>query len=121
MGKQRRVFSWVSRSIALAAMLALGLAASGCGAAAIKNDEVIKALRLVKPGQRQTYSVGGDPFCEIRRDLLDGKDKVDAARRSKAKRRLLVTNSPGTVGVIGVSPFGGDCKRRVVAGMSTIK
>ena len=104
----------------MACVFAIALAGSGCGAATLTNDEIIRALELTKPEDRNTYIVAGDPFCEIRRDLLGTEEEVVQARASKRKRRLVVTNRTRTAGVIAVPPFEGACKERVASGMRTV-
>jgi hypothetical protein len=117
LGAQQRN-AWRRPLAALLCLLVLGIAA--CGSATLRNDEIIRVLELSKPENRDTYVVAGDPFCEIRRELLGTKDRVDAARASKRKRRLMVTNPTKTAGVIGIPPFGGSCKQRVVSGLQSI-
>jgi hypothetical protein len=107
-------------AIALAA-LALCLALPGCGGATITSDEIIKSLELTKRENATNYTVGGDVFCEIRGNLLDTEQKIQAAKAKKNQRRYLVVNPSGSAGVILVSPFEASCKQRVVDGMQTVK
>jgi hypothetical protein len=101
-------------------VFSVGVLVSGCSGATVKRDEIIKALNLSQVEGRDTYTVNGDPFCEIRTELLDSKEMVDLKKQAKKLKKVLVTNAAGTVGVIGVPPFGGSCKQTVVQGLSGI-
>jgi hypothetical protein len=102
-------------------MLALSLLLAGCGATVVKSDEVIKSLTLSKPKNRNTYAVGGDPFCEIRTTILTSEEQIQTARKGRAARKLLVTNPAGTVGVIGVVPFENSCRAQVAQGLQAVE
>lgn len=107
-------------AVALAAVAALG-GVVGCSTATGQRDQLIKALALAKPEGRETFAVHGDPFCEVSSDLLDSKARVDEAKATKKLKALVVTSASGSVGVVGVAPFVGACKRQVVDAMRTLK
>lgn len=95
--------------LALAALTCAPLAACGEETSERFPDKrIVRALNLVK--SEGGYALGGDPFCEVARELLNDRDEVRAASKGK-HRRMVVADAEERVGVLGVPPFLADCRR----------
>jgi hypothetical protein len=99
-------------AVTLLALAALaGALLVGCGAEEVEpipDKRIVRALGLVK--SERGYAIAGDPFCEVARELLNDRDEVRAARNGK-HRRLVVADADERVGLLGVPPFLGDCRK----------
>jgi hypothetical protein len=90
-------------------VVALALAAGGCGSGSSTPDsEIVEALNLKQAGQG--YEIGGDPFCAVDQ-LLNDSDEVDRAS-DEAGGDFLIASPNGEIGVLARRPFAPDCTRR---------
>jgi hypothetical protein len=92
----------------LAAAL-LAAAVAGCGDEEVHyNDQkIVDKLNLERSDNG--YSLGGDIFCEVKRELLNDADEVDEAA-DRDDLGLVIASAEGNVGVEGVPVFSPDCK-----------
>jgi hypothetical protein len=91
---------------ALGAVIAIG----GCGGGddvSYNDNKIIDKLNLEK--SENGYSIDGDIFCEVKKDLLNDSDQVDEAM-DKDSLGLVIASGEGNVGVQGVPVFSPDCK-----------
>ena len=94
---------------ALVAALLVAALAAGCGDEEVRyNDQkIIDKLNLEK--SENGYSLGGDVFCEVERELLNDADEVSEAS-DKDELGLVIASAEGNVGVEGIPVFSPDCK-----------
>ena len=83
--------------------------AAGCGGEDIRygDGKIIDKLNLEK--SENGYSLGGDIFCEVKRELLNDADEVDEAS-DKDELGLVIASAEGNAGVEGIPVFSPDCK-----------
>ena len=93
---------------AIAVLLAgLGIAACGSSERPTYSDkEIVEKLDL--KDSESGYAIGGDPFCEVEKKLLNDSEAVEAV--DKQDEGLVVASREGNVGVQGVPPFANDCR-----------
>jgi hypothetical protein len=91
---------------ALAGVIAIG----GCGGGddiSYRDKKIVDKLNLEK--SENGYSLAGDIFCEVKKDLLNDSGQVDDAM-GKDTLGLVIASGEGNVGVEGVPIFQPDCK-----------
>src|SRR3954451_15294286 len=90
-------------------VLAAGLVAAGCGGDEVHypDKKIVDKLNLEK--SENGYSLAGDVFCEVKKNLLNDADEVGDAQ-DKDSLGLVITSGEGNVGVEGVPVFSPDCK-----------
>ena len=99
---------WV---IALTAVIAL-VGVIGCGEeTTVSDDTIVQALNLERSDEGPVYEVGGDPFCQVERELLNDSGEVDDAEKNK--NALVVADSDATIGIQVIPPFDKTCEQRV--------
>ena len=92
----------------LAGVLAIAVAGCGDGEDVHYSDKkIIDKLNLEK--SENGYSIDGDIFCEVKKQLLNDSGEVDDAA-DKDELGLVITSAEGNVGVEGVPVFSPDCK-----------
>ena len=91
-----------------AAVLAAGLV-GGCGGEDVRysDEKIVDRLNLEKSDNG--YSIDGDIFCEVKKDLLNDADQVEEAA-DKDQLGLVIASAGGNAGVEGVPVFSPDCK-----------
>jgi hypothetical protein len=91
---------------------AAAIAVAGCGDDPVRysDQKIIDKLNLEK--SENGYSIDGDVFCEVKRNLLNDSDEVDEAA-DKDELGLVIASAEGNVGVEGVPVFSPDCKDKV--------
>lgn len=96
--------------VLIAVLLAGGALFFSCGSENEKygNAAIIKALGLTESDRG--YALGGDPFCEVSRKLLNDAGEVSDALSSD-HASLVVTVASKDVGVRGIAPFMPECRR----------
>jgi hypothetical protein len=98
-------------ALVLSAAVCGALIVAGCGG----EEEKFSDKKIVETlGLEQTdgaYAIGGDPFCEVDRKLLNDADEVDSAGEAD-ELGLVIASGEGNVGVQGVPPFAPDCKQQ---------
>lgn len=101
----------MGRLALLSGMVAAGIALTvGCGGEEqVPDDEIVDALKL-EPGSSSGYAMGGDPFCEVDKNLLNDSDEVETASEGD-DLGLVITDSDAAVGIQAVPPFDPDCAR----------
>jgi hypothetical protein len=94
--------------VVLAAALLVALV-GGCGEDPVRygDQKIIDKLNLEQ--SENGYSIDGDIFCEVKKDLLNDADQVDKAA-DKDELGLVIVSAGGNVGVEGVPVFSPDCK-----------
>ena len=98
-----------ARTAIAAAALAVVLAA-GCGGGddvRYGDQKIIDRLNLEE--SENGYSIDGDVFCEVKKDLLNDADQVDEAS-DEDELGLVIASAAGNVGIEGVPVFSPDCK-----------
>jgi hypothetical protein len=101
----RRLFVWV-------VVAGAALASVGCGSdEQVPNDDIVNALRLEPSKDSGGWAIGGDPFCEVSKELLNDSDEVDAASKGD-KLGLVIADSDQSVGVEAVPPFDPKCAQK---------
>jgi hypothetical protein len=97
-----------SSGVLVAALLVMA-AGGGCGGEDVRygDKEIIDKLKLEE--SENGYSLGGDIFCEVKKDLLNDSDQVDEAL-DKDSLGLVIASAEGNVGVEGVPVFSPDCR-----------
>ena len=87
----------------------LVLIAGGCGGDEVSysDQKIIDKLNLEK--SENGYSLSGDVFCEVKRQLLNDSGEVDDALE-KDELGLVIASAEGNAGVTGVPVFSPDCK-----------
>jgi hypothetical protein len=95
--------------VVLVAISAIAVAIAGCGEDPVhySDQKIIDKLNLEK--SENGYSLGGDVFCEVKRQLLNDSDEVDEAA-DEDELGLVIASAEGNVGVEGVPVFSPDCK-----------
>jgi hypothetical protein len=95
-------------TISAALATALIAALAGCGEDEVhySDGKIVDKLNLEK--SENGYSVGGDIFCEVKRELLNDAGEVDDAA-DKDELGLVIASAEGNVGVEGVPVFSPDC------------
>ena len=91
-------------------VLAGVVAIAGCGGGEdvhYSDQKIIDKLNLEK--SENGYSIDGDIFCEVKKQLLNDSDEVDEAA-DKDELGLVIASAEGNVGVEGVPVFSPDCK-----------
>lgn len=88
---------------------ALVVALAGCGEDEVRygDQKIIDKLNLEK--SENGYSLEGDIFCEVDRELLNDANEVEEAA-DKDELGLVIASAEGNVGVEGVPVFSPDCK-----------
>ena len=99
-------------AIALSVALVAAVAAGGCGEEDVRysDKQIVEKLNLEKSDNG--YSVEGDIFCEVKKDLLNDADQVEEAA-DKDELGLVIASVGGNAGVEGVPVFSPDCKDQV--------
>ena len=95
-------------------MTAIAVLIASLGIAACSSDDgpkysdkqIIEKLDL--KDSESGYAIGGDPFCEVEKQLLNDSSAIEDV--SKDERGLVVASRAGNVGVQGVPPFANDCR-----------
>jgi hypothetical protein len=97
--------------LAVTAIACVGLVGAGCGTEDEKfsDKKIVETLNLEQTDG--AYAIGGDPFCEVDRKLLNDADEVDSAGEAD-ELGLVIASGEGNVGVQGVPPFAPDCKQQ---------
>jgi hypothetical protein len=88
------------------------LVTAGCGGNdgdEVSNKRIVEALDL--QAAEGAYAIGGDPFCEVDKKLLNDAAEVDDAAEAD-ELGLVIASGEGNVGVQGVPPFAPDCKQQ---------
>ncbi|MDX6580892.1 MAG: hypothetical protein QOI10_76 [Solirubrobacterales bacterium] len=95
-------------TVLIAALVAAAVMA-GCGGDDVhySDQKIIDKLNLEKSDNG--YSLAGDIFCEVKKDLLNDSGQVSAAS-DKDELGLVIASTEGNVGVEGVPVFSPDCK-----------
>jgi hypothetical protein len=90
-------------------VIAVAVAIAGCGEDPVhySDQKIIDKLNLEK--SENGYSLGGDVFCEVKRQLLNDSDEVDDAA-DQDELGLVIASAEGNVGVEGVPVFSPNCK-----------
>ena len=90
----------------------LSVVLAGCGGEEVRygDKEIIDKLNLEKSDNG--YSVEGDIFCEVKKDLLNDAEQVEEAA-DKDELGLVIASAEGNVGIEGVPVFSPDCKDQV--------
>jgi hypothetical protein len=101
---------WERIPVAVAAVAAAAVVA-GCGGDDIRygDGKIIDKLNLEK--SENGYSLEGDLFCEVKRELLNDSEEVDAALDAD-ELGLVIASREGNAGVEGVPVFSPDCRDR---------
>jgi hypothetical protein len=92
------------------AVLGAAIAIGGCGDdddVSYSDKKIIDRLNLEQ--SENGYSLAGDIFCEVKKDLLNDSGQVDDAM-DKDSLGLVIASGEGNVGVEGVPIFQPDCK-----------
>ena len=99
-------------AVALAVALVAAVAAAGCGDEDVRysDKDIIDKLNLEKSDNG--YSVEGDIFCEVKKDLLNDADQVEEAA-DRDQLGIVIVSAGGNAGVEGVPVFSPDCKDQV--------
>jgi hypothetical protein len=111
LGRGRRVVA----AAAVAATLVPSILAAGCGEdeESFSNKQIVDSLGLEETDG--AYAIGGDPFCEVSKKLLNDSAEVDDAAEGE---ELVIASSEGNVGVAAVAPFA--CEREAKKGLNKL-
>lgn len=71
-----------------------------------KDSEIVERLKLEKTDSG--FAVDGDPFCEVKKGLLNDADEVQKAA-DREELGLVIASRAGNAGIQGVPPFAPDC------------
>jgi hypothetical protein len=103
------------RSFAVVAAIAAFSALTACG----EDEESFSDQRIVDAlGLEETdgaYAIGGDPFCEVSKKLLNDASEVDDAGDTE---QLVLSSAEGNVGIEVVAPFA--CEREAKRGLNKL-
>jgi hypothetical protein len=113
LGRGRRAVAVV----AVLTVLLVPMLAAGCGEdeESFSNKQIVDSLGLEET--ESGYAIGGDPFCEVSKKLLNDPSEVDDAADAEA---LVIASSEGNVGVEGIAPFAPDCKNEAKRGLNKL-
>jgi hypothetical protein len=91
-GRGRRVVA----AFAVGVTLVPSLLVAGCGEdeESFSNKQIVDSLGLEETDG--AYAIGGDPFCEVSKKLLNDSAEVDDAAEGE---ELVIASSEGNVGV----------------------
>jgi hypothetical protein len=91
-------------------ILAVSAALAGCGEEDVRYGDarIVDKLNLEEVEGQKDYTIEGDLFCSIERQLLNTRSEVEEALDSDDSG-LVVSSREGNVGVVGVPVFAGDC------------
>jgi hypothetical protein len=106
------------RSVAVVAAIAafgaiVGLTACGEDEESFSDKRIVDALGLEETDG--AYAIGGDPFCEVSKELLNDASEVDDASDTE---QLVLTSAEGNVGIEVVAPFA--CEREAKKGLNKL-
>lgn len=98
------------RGRAWIATVALTAGLAGCGGDGKRygDERIVESLHLEEALDKDAYAIGGDPFCEVDRKLLNDSDEVEQAIDDGGG--VVVASRAGNVGVTGVDPFAHNCQ-----------
>ena len=96
------------RAAAVIALAATALIHVGCSGEDVRyNDsEIVEELKLEKTSSG--FAVDGDPFCEVKKQLLNTADEVTAAAE-KEDLGLVIASKARNAGIQGLPPFAPEC------------
>jgi hypothetical protein len=97
----------VRAGVVIATALAM-LALAACGEEDLRygDGEIVDRLKLEKTSSG--YAVDGDPFCEVKKELLNNADEVEKAA-DREDLGLVIASRAANAGIQGVPPFAPDC------------
>jgi hypothetical protein len=103
------------RLLCLLAVVIVVAAVAGCGEdeERFSDKKIVDALGLEETDG--AYAIGGDPFCEVSKQLLNDASEVEEAADSD---ELVIASSEGNVGVEAVAPFA--CEREAKRALSKL-
>lgn len=91
------------------------LVACGEEEESFSNKQIVDTLGLEET--ESGYAIGGDPFCEVSKKLLNDSSEVADAGDGE---ELVIASSEGNVGVEGIAPFAPDCKNEAKQGLNKL-
>lgn len=96
------------RAGAVIALAATALVYGGCSGEEVRYDdsEIVEKLKLEKTSSG--FAVDGDPFCEVKKQLLNTADEVTAAAE-KEELGLVIASRARNAGIQGLPPFAAEC------------
>ncbi len=96
------------RAGAVIALAATALILGGCSGEEVRYDdsEIVEQLKLEKTSSG--FAVDGDPFCEVKKELLNTADEVTAAAE-KEDLGLVIASRARNAGIQGLPPFAPEC------------
>ena len=96
------------RAAAVIALAATALILGGCSGEEVRyNDsEIVEQLELEKTSTG--FAVDGDPFCEVKKQLLNSAEEVSAAAE-KEDLGLVIASKARNAGIQGLPPFAPEC------------
>lgn len=100
-----RAFRWITGS----ALMLLLAACGGTEETRYDDKKIVERLNLEKTDAG--YAIDGDPFCEVRRKLLNNSEELQKAA-DRDDLGLVIASGEGNAGIEGVPPFAPDCKEQ---------
>jgi hypothetical protein len=97
------------------AVVIVAAAVGGCGEdeERFSDKTIVDALGLEDADG--AYAIGGDPFCEVSKELLNDASAVKEAGETD---ELVISSAEGNVGITAVAPFA--CEREAKKGLNRL-